>query len=329
MPLSRQFVATLSIVVACVLGCLLQAPLAHAQSEQVAVLPMTTTSRSLRIYRNAIPVALAAEMTTLLGVPVRAVSSAAEVGKRTTVIVDGRLVARSRDRVQLDVQVRRANTGHAVATISSDVANATDIDRLVGELAIALRPVLAKALTPEPFHLPTTVVKGTAVSQEEAADANAVSPTRAEVLLLPAAGRAADGMVAVREPATQAAAHTLARMGLSVGTSTRHEGIANPVEVVAEMRALGSKHALMVQVLSVQFSYATVLSARGRVRVVLIAEDGLAVLDTKVSTDTVVGGRGERHQALVYRVAEQALDMVQPKIKRALAARPPHVRGGT
>ena len=301
---------------------------AHAQSAKVAVLPMTSTAKSLRIYRNAIPAALAAEMTTRLGVSVKAVSSSSGVAKGTRVIIDGRLIALRGDKVKLDVQVRRANTGRPVATISSEVGEVTDIDRLVGQLATALQPVLVKALTPEPYLLPTTVVQGNTPSGEMPVGEEAVVGTSAEVLLLPAQGRAAEGMIEVREPATQAAAHMLARIGRSVGKSARHQGIANPVKVVAEMRAHSSKHALMVEVLSVTFSYESVLSARGRVRVVLIGQDGLAVLDAKVSTDTLVGGRGERHQALVYRVAEQALDMLQPRIKRALAVQASSKRGG-
>lgn len=320
MSLRKHLVA---VAIACALCCLtIASSTAYAQSADVAVLPMTSTAKSLRIYRNAIPAALAAEMSTRLGVAVQAVSSPSDVARNTSVIIDGRLVAHRDEKVQLDVQVRRASTGRTVATISSDVAKATDIDRLVGQLATMLQPVLAKALTAEPYLLPTTVVRGAEDAGSPPAahpDGPHASPAKhARVLLLPAAGQAAQGMVGVREPATQAAAHMLARIGLTVGKSARHEGIANAVDVVSEMRALSSTHALMVQVLSVRFSYASVLSARGRVRVVLIGKDGLAVLDAKVSTDTVVGARGDRHQALVYRVAEQALDMLQPRIKRAL-----------
>ena len=329
MPRYLHRAHSIALVIACavLVGVIAPDP-ARAQSADVAVLPITTTVKSLGIYRNAIPVALAAEMTTLLGVSVRAVSSASGVAKDTRVLIDGRLVALSDDRVQLDVQVRRASTGRTVATISSDAANTTDIDRLVGQVATALGPVLAKALTPEPYQLPTTVVQGNSPKAERIPNApDAAIPTGAQVLLLPAEGSAAKGMIGVREPATQAAAHMLARIGHAVSTSSKHQGIANPIDVVAEMRSLTSKHALMVQVLSVRFSYASVLSARGKVRIVLIGQDGLAVLDAKVSTDTVVGGRGERHQALVYRVAEQALDMLQPRIKRALEIPTSH-RGG-
>tara|TARA_R110002096_G_scaffold416429_1_gene618896 strand:+ start:52804 stop:53799 length:996 start_codon:yes stop_codon:yes gene_type:complete len=330
MPRYLHRAHSIALVIVCAVVVAVHAPSpVHAQSADVAVLPITTTAKALRIYRNAIPVALAAEMTTLLGVSVRAVSSASDVAKDTRVLIDGRLVAIGDDRVQLDVQVRRASTGQTVATISSNAANTTDIDRLVGQVATGLGPVLAKALTPEPYQLPTTVVQGSSSPKAKAIPmaAGAAIPPGSQVLLLPAEGSAAKGMIGVREPATQAAAHMLARIGQAVRTSSKHQGIANPIDVVAEMRSLTSKHALMVQVLSVRFSYASVLSARGKVRIVLIGQDGLAVLDANVSTDTVVGGRGERHQALVYRVAEQALDMLQPRIKRALEIPTSH-RGG-
>ncbi len=292
----------------------------HASAQEVAVLPVTTRAKELRIYRNAIPAALASELTTRLGVTVKAVPSATAVSKETRVLVDGRLVTVTGDLVQLDVVIRRASTGRRVATISSGVAAITDVDRIVGQVATSLIPALQKARSQEPIQLPTTIVRGT-VEKGASPEAGPAKAPKPHVLLLPAHGEAAKGMVEVREPATHAAAHMLSRYGLVVAHSRSHATTPNPVAAVAEMRSFGAPMSMMVRVVSVDFAFSTVLAAKGRVRVVLMGQDGLAILDTTVTTDTVVGSRGDRHQALVYGVAEQALDMAAPKIVRTLQGR--------
>ncbi len=295
-----------------------------ARAGEVAVLPITTGSKALRIYRNAIPAALAAELSTRLGAKVKAAMSASEVPAQTRVLIDGRLVSLKGDKVQLDVHVRRSATGRTVATLSSDVAPITDIDRLVGQVATALIPAIEKARIAEPIRLPTTVVRGSAVrgaavrnpAESAAAVAPAIAP-KAQLLLVPASGEAAKGMVDVREPATQAAWHMLSRYGV-VGAPSSLGTDATAVAIAEEMRVQKTPLSLVVRVVSVDFAFSTVLAAKGRVRVFLIGADGLPVVDTTVSTDTVVGSRGDRHQALVYRVAEQALDIAAPKLMRGI-----------
>jgi len=308
----------LAVVVALICTLVL-APQASAQPGSVVILPMTSTFKGLRIYRNAAPAALAARLSSALKVRVQAVKSAAEVPAVAVLIIDGRLVKRGKEDVEIEVRVRRAKTGQPVATVASGVQKITDIDALVDGLAVALKPVLARALVARAYTLPETVVHASA---DEGAPSRGVPPVTKEssvdILLLPAAGQAAQGNIDVREPATQATADMLARLGMSVGLSAQYQGSANAVSVTAEMRARNSKYSLMVQVLNVRFSYATVLSARGRVRAILIGGDGVPVFDKTVETDTVVGGRGDRHQALVYHVAEQALDILYPSFNRAL-----------
>ncbi|MCP4449777.1 MAG: hypothetical protein GY811_31265 [Myxococcales bacterium] len=153
-----RFAVAMTSLLACILG---SARFAQAQVAEVAVLPMTTLAR---------------EMATLLGVAVQAVSSPADVPKRTKLIVDGRLLQRDNDKVEIEVQVRRASTGRPIATVSSGVGAATDIDRLVGQLVATLRPLLEQALTAAPFILPTTVVRGVATSVAEDKDRGA-APT--------------------------------------------------------------------------------------------------------------------------------------------------------
>ena len=74
----------------------------------------------------------------------------------------------------------------------------------------------------------------------------------------------------------------------------------------------------MMEVRSVSFEWRGVLSARGRVRIVLVDRTGTSLHDEIVETDTLVGSRGDRQAALIAFVAEQALDIIYPALRRQL-----------
>ena len=292
-----------------VLTCHVFATPAQAEAGQVVVLPMTSTSRSLEIYQRAISVALARALNKDSSRSVVSVASASEVPKNASLIIEGRLVAKKRGRVSLEARVRRVATGLAVATLATKVASTTDLDSLVASLAQEILPVLEKG-PPPPVALPQPApIRPNTPAQ--AARRPQRPPT---LLLMPATGSAADGVVAVRDPATASAAAMLSRMGIPHAVSS---GSGEDLRLaLTELRRSGSRYLLSLQVLSVDFYYNAVLSARGSVRVSLFGPDGLAVFAKTVHTDTVVGGRGDRHQALVYRVTEQALDMLLPQFRK-------------
>ncbi len=322
MQVSRSSLVQAALSLLCMCLCLVgHSHVASAQPSEVIILPMTTTSKALNIYRNAVPAALARRLIAV-GIHAQAMSSTSSTPKSTKVIIDGRLISHHRDRVQIEVRIRRASTGRLVATLASDTTKNTDIETLVANLAARLAPTVNRALVPKSFQLPTTVVRADAPERQpdtkEQPMPDVTSTALPSVLLLPAAGEAAEGMIDVREPATEAAHAMVRRLGIAVAESTRHKGIANPLDVVVEMRERASNYSLMVHVMAVRFSYSSVLSAKGHVRVRLLGADGVAVFDRSVRTQTLVGARGDRHQALVYLVTEQALDMLLPEFRRAL-----------
>jgi hypothetical protein len=146
----------------------------------------------------------------------------------------------------------------------------------------------------------------------------------ADILLIPATGSAAAGVVSVREPATSSAQAMLPRLGFRVTTSSSGQGLDNVPAALAELRRSGARFLVMMNVREVKFSYRGVLAARGSVQVAVIGVDGVPVFAKTVSTDTVVGSRGDAHVALVYQVASQALDMLLPEFRRLkLALRTP------
>jgi hypothetical protein len=291
-----------------------------AAGDTIAILPMTSTTRALQIYQTATSTALAKELDAALASSVSSVSSAADVPKDTRVIIDGRLIAATQDRVKLEAHVRQASTGKSVATYATAFAATTEIDTLVHELAAKLAPAITRALTPAaPIRLPPTIVRGAGVAQELRLDSqdhllgHSESP-EPDILLLPPTGKAADGVVSVVRPATSGALDMMARLGLRAATTDTLARL-DVGAIVAKLSESGARYALMVQVRDVSFSYNAVLSARGHVRVLVMGRDGLPVLDKTVRTDTVVGSRGDKHQALVYQVVEQALDMLLPQFR--------------
>lgn len=85
---------------------------------------------------------------------------------------------------------------------------------------------------------------------------------------------------------------------------------------LAELHRSGAKYLLMIHVRDVPFSYRAILSARGTVQLAVLGTDGVSLFAKTVSTDTVVGARGDRHQALVYQVASQAFDILLPEFRK-------------
>lgn len=289
---------------------------------------MTSTAKNLQLYERAIASALAQELSKSQEAKVASVASASAVPKGALLIIEGRLVAVGRSKVLMEARVRSANTGRAIATLATAATNTTNLDALVAKLAASLMPAIRKGLRPPASHvLPAVTVRPTVPI-----DGNPppVLPARAPVpdmLLIPAGGSAAKGVVSVREPATASAQAMLGRLGFRSATSKNFEGLQDVPGALAEMKRAGARFLLMINVREVRFSYRAVLSARGTVQVAVIDTKGEPVFAKTVSTDTVVGSRGDRHQALVYQVAAQALDMLLPEFRK-LAAGPSGVTGG-
>lgn len=274
---------------------------------KVVVLPMTSTTRSLRIYERAIASALAKELAKRPGAEIRVAPSAAQVPRDAALIVEGRIVARGPKRVMLEARVRFASTGLTIETLATRMGTTTELDALVTQLAERIAPTIAEVLV-APAPMP-----------KKLASAPLAEPTSqavgVDILLIPAGGSAARGVVSVREPATASASDMLARLRFRVLTSTTLEGHRNVAAGLAQLRASSAKYLLFVHIKDVSFAYDTVLSARGTVRFALLDREGLVVFEKVVRTGTLVGARGDRHQALVYQVATQAIDMLLPEFR--------------
>jgi hypothetical protein len=130
-------------------------------------------------------------------------------------------------------------------------------------------------------------------------------------------GEIAGGAIPVQGLASAALHRLVAKLGFRA-VSTRGVGVA-PTAVAADAaRKQNARATIMLRVKDVQFSWAGVLTARGTVRVKLVGADGKVLLDRVVETDTLVGSRGDRHDALVRFVLRQALEIVTRDVARAL-----------
>jgi hypothetical protein len=288
---------------------------------------MTSTAKRLRLYERAIASELARELKRSTGKSVQSVASASEVPASAVLIIEGRLVAKGRRKVLMEARVRDARTGRALATLATAATTTTNLDTLVAKLAQQLVPAIQRGLRPRaPAILPAIGV--TAPPQSDGTTPAVVAQGRPpDLLLVPASGSAAKGVVSVREPATASAQAMLPRLGFRVATSTSFEGLQNVPGAIAETQKSGARYAVMINVREVQFSYRGVLSARGTVQVAVLGIDGVPFFAKTVTTDTVVGSRGDRHQALVYQVASQGLDMLLPEFRKlAVAIRGPERR---
>jgi hypothetical protein len=107
------------------------------------------------------------------------------------------------------------------------------------------------------------------------------------------------------------------RLGFSAVRSSQ-SGIVGPSDASSEIAGASAEYALMIQVKKVAFTWRGVLSARGKVRVLLVDRQGQARYDRTLHTDTLVGSRGDRHAALVGFVTEQAIDIAYPALRRAM-----------
>jgi hypothetical protein len=61
-----------------------------------------------------------------------------------------------------------------------------------------------------------------------------------------------------------------------------------------------------------------VLTAHGTLRLVAVAPDGRVLYDEVLETDTLVGNRGDRQDALVRMVTRQAMEIASRGLAKAL-----------
>jgi hypothetical protein len=291
---------------------------ARAGDEQgaIAVLPFTSADKRLEIYGVPVSRALTVELRGASGSQVQAVSDPSSLPRRIAWVIDGRIVERPGGKVVLEARLRDPDRGSAAGQVATRPRPLRQIDELARDLARQLRPMLVAA---ERARAERTAGAATRRQREEAAPPVAApAERRAPVLLVgrtgggvPTAHLAADPLV------TASAVELAARLGRRA-VVVELGGIAAPEAVKAALTGARATHALLSEVRDVHFSWLGVLTARGRVRLVLVDAAGSPLFDSIVETDTVVGSRGDRHEALLGFVARQAMEIAAPRLRKVL-----------
>jgi hypothetical protein len=294
---------------------------ARAGDEQgaIAVLPFTSSEAKLEMYGVPVSRALVVELRGAAGAPVQIVADPASLPRRIAWVIDGRILQRGRGKVVLEARLRDPDQGRAAGLVATGARPLRQIDRLARELARELLPVLEGARSARQRDSDRRAAIGLAKNPPP----QPVDPPRPaggpRVLLVGRSGGGDSTSGIAADPVATASAvdfaQRLGRRPLVMELS----GIAPPDAVRAALGGAGASHALLTQVVGVDFRWLGVLTARGRVRVVLVDTAGSPLYDEIIETDTLVGSRGDRQEALFGFVAGQALDIARPRLRRLLA----------
>jgi len=284
------------------------APVARADGPgtTVVVLPWTA-SKDLELYEEPVAKAMVARLRQRTTLAYR-MATGRSAPEGAQLIVDGRIVADA-DMVRLEARIRDPERGLAMATATTRRAPLAELESLADELAREIAPALERAARQK-----------RSVARPEPAGADVVAPAATEktMLVVRAAGRAAAGAVEVAEPATQATIEMVRRLGYRP-VLLEQKGLLGAAQARVLLRSHRAPYVISFHVERVDFDWRRgVLTARGAVRITVFDRRGIAVMDRWLSTDTLVGSRGDRHAALVYFVAEQAALIAEPLLEKRL-----------
>jgi len=297
---------------------------ADEQADVVGVLPFTADD-GLAIY--SVPAADAvARRLRKSGARVQSLTLSGEVPAQVGLVIDGRIVRASGSRVTLEASVRDPRRARiAVDTIATDPRPLEEIDRLADALGDKLAPRIAEALRDQQKRAAAEARarrEGAAIRLAADAGHEASSPPpstrdrRPGMLVLQAGGRTKGSAIATRH------GYWLAeRLGYR---PVPGDGVGIPPmpEVTAAMAHANVSLALMIDVRTVDLEWRGVLTARGRVRIVLVDVRGRRLFDRVARTGTLVGSRGDGPDALIHYISEQAVEIVVPHLRRLLGLGP-------
>lgn len=301
-------------ILALILAGLAAPGVASAQkAKRIAVLPMVANDASLEIYSTPVAAEVGKHLREALAIDVRNLSDAGSVPAVIDLVIDGRINKVDANTINLEARIRNAAISQVVGAVTSGNRPLVEIDGAARELAAKLAPIVRawrREQPRNPYRLKSALAR-----RPDKQVAASVEPL---LVVLRATGRAADGVIPVQEQASQAARAFARRLGVRSVATSDQAGDVNRVKVANVVRGAHARYGLTIRIEKVSYDFRGVLSARGRARIRLIDRNGEIRVDRLVNTDTVVGARGDRHSALVYMVAEQALDIAAPALRKEL-----------
>lgn len=293
---------------------------AMADGPRIVVLPFVTSDEELVIYGKPVADAVA---RGLRGLGEVAVGTGGDVGAgRADLVVELR-IARARGKVKLEGTIRDAEVGQAAARVAARPVALADLDQAAAELGKSLAKPVGDATTGRSQRQSD---EKAAVKALPAATAAPPPPSaapvpkpdfRPAVLVFQPEGQVAGGQVQFRDVTIGTLAKLLDGLGYRAILASR-VGFVPPAEAAREASTAHARATLMAQLHDVDFTWSGVLLARGAVHLVLVGADGKVLINREIQTDTLVGSRGDRHDALVRFVVAQAFDIARKEISVVL-----------
>jgi len=77
---------------------------------------------------------------------------------------------------------------------------------------------------------------------------------------------------------------------------------------------------VQIELLTIDYDEGGVITARARARVRVASQSG-TIFDRVVRTDTLVGGRGDRRDAVARAAVAQIVDIAMPRVRERLAGK--------
>jgi hypothetical protein len=284
---------------------------AHADGKVIALLPLAADAK-LSIYGQPVASEVAKQLEHE-GFKVVVVTSTAPVPAKARLVIDGRIVRGDGDTVKIEARVRDPAAGTVVSELSASAPSLTRIDQAAGELAKGLVPILKEGMRAQEEEKKTKkqpgrgTGTGTGTGAGGGGAAAAHPPRRdtrpaAQVTMFSSVQLGPDDPVL--EPLLRAGGYRLSGL---VG----HRG---------QDDARGAALAVHIELLSIDYRDRGVTTAKARAQVRVTAGETV-VFDRVVRTDTLVGGRGDRRDAVARAAIDQIVDIAMPRVRERLERR--------
>ena len=287
--------------------CLLATRVASADA-RIVVLPFVTSDEELVIYGKPVADAVAR------GLGGATVATEVTEDSGADLAVELR-ASRAKRKVRLEAAVRDAETGATLTVVQGKGAPLADLDVAARDLARRLKAPLATAAAERQARRDKE--RATPVATAPVVAAPTTVDARPAVVVYQPDGKAGKGTEALRTAGMSALVRALSELGYrSIVSSSA--GIFPPDVAARSASSARARATLMLYVYGVEYLWEGVLTARGQLRLIAVGADGRVLLDRYLETDTVVGSRGDRHDALVRFVIAQALDMSRRDLQKAL-----------
>jgi hypothetical protein len=270
--------------------------------------------RKLQIYGQPV----ASEVARALeqdGFSITVVSSTAPVPSKARLVIDGRIVRGEGETVLLEARVRDPAIGKVVAEVSATAPSLTRIDEAAASLAQQLAAVLREGLAAQdaPVQVDPDV--------EPPPGEDDPTPPVPEVDHRPIALIAVRSGARLREgdpeliPILRVGATRLA--GLVGYQASEINDAPRPADVPATLTAGKAGLVLVIDLLGIHYGKGGVITARARARI-RVADASGVVFERTIRTNTLVGGRGDRRDAVARAAIDQLVDIAMPRVREKL-----------